>query len=268
MINSGLTCADVDDSSSVASILQKHQNTTIPPHIVCHYNTFIYPKYFNQYCNIFQICWFLTPAIRVFWADLWYFHTTYEFIPYANKPCCINTKHHHTTSFVIIRLLLFWNIFDSCLNFQKNIWNTNHTNSLLYVPSSFMKAICKSSEFGHDIWISFPILCILNSYKAVRISKFDSKYDYLKASLMQHSRKYEHEMERVKKCIYAVQGALGLGTYKTFLSLCQIFKVLPLVIRKWTIIWWHVDLFWGQIYLGRRSLASWFSRSNISFMLQ
>ena len=108
VINCGLTCADVDDSSSVASILQKHQNTTIPPHIVCHYNTFIYPKYFNQYCNIFQICWFLTPAIRVFWADLWYFHTTYEFIPYANKPCCINTKHHHTISFVIIRLLLFF----------------------------------------------------------------------------------------------------------------------------------------------------------------
>ena len=50
------------------------QNTTIPsPHIVCHHNTFIYPKYFNQYCNIFQICWFFNScnyAIRVFWADL------------------------------------------------------------------------------------------------------------------------------------------------------------------------------------------------------
>ena len=59
-----------------------------------------------------------------------------------------------------------------------------------------------SSEFGHDIWISFPILCILNSYKAVRISKFDSKYDYLKASLMQHYRKYEQDIERVKKMYF------------------------------------------------------------------
>ena len=31
------------------NIFQKHQNTTIPPHIVCHHNTIIYPKYFNQY---------------------------------------------------------------------------------------------------------------------------------------------------------------------------------------------------------------------------
>ena len=34
MINCGLACADVDNSSSVSSILQKHQNTTTPDHLL------------------------------------------------------------------------------------------------------------------------------------------------------------------------------------------------------------------------------------------
>ena len=50
-------------------------------------------------------------------------------------------------------------------------------NSYIFWSASFMKAICKSWEFGFDIWISFPIFCILNSYKTVRVSKFDSKYE-------------------------------------------------------------------------------------------
>ena len=60
-----------------------------------------------------------------------------------------------------------------------------------------------------------------------------------------------------RKCIYDVQSALGFedldGTYQ--LSLCQMFKVLPLVFQNWTIIWCHVDFLcdWGQIYLGWRS---------------
>ena len=168
MINCGLTCADVDNSSSVGSILQKHQNTTTPHHLLS--QEFHLSRIFGPILQSLQ----KLPKIFLFIIS------------------CIGTNrnllHWYLSIFIgkekIVEISLLMAHWCWSNLRQKNL------SKILFWRGSFMKAICKSWEFGFDIWISFPIFCILNSYKTVRLSEFHSKYEQQGSPSCTWARRY------------------------------------------------------------------------------